>query len=346
MTQTSRWSSRGSARSATKDVRIFLRILLVLALIASAGICFLLGRNGVKTDVYAMLGGRTALSTLAEATSSQFRVLCDTPADAAKCRAVARFDDPVDPKTLYELVRTKGAGLLSEKHRSLLAAGETNKIARSTFRRDYAGVGLFSKEDDPYYFLNDFVMDLKAFQPKLKEGQELLTGSVLNLERGAIPALIALARENPGIHLSGAPFHTHLATESTKKEVNILGSISLLAVFLIGWWLFRGFRFVLPLVLTLSAGFLVGSAALFLMPGCPHILTFLFGTTLIGLGVDYCYHGLSREEGLFLRNLSAALVTTVIAFVPLLFSSVEILNEMAVFTISGLVTIYLCVISC
>jgi predicted exporter len=75
------------------------------------------------------------------------------------------------------------------------------------------------------------------------------------------------------------------------------------------------------------------------LPGRPHALTFLFGTTLIGLGVDYCFHAL---HGCRVRDLTRALVTTVFAFSPLLFSSVSVLRQMAVFTSAGLVTIFSC----
>lgn len=318
----------------------FLQSAFILVLLASAGMCFIRAPRGVETDVYALIGSNSPVAALARASADSFRVLCDTPADAAACREAARFDPPLDPKVLYELVRTKGGGLLSERHRTLLMAGETNKIARSALRRDYAGVGLFPKEDDPYYFLDDFVLSFKNFRPQLKDGAELLTGSLAANDPSAISALIKLARTRVGVHLSGAPFHAYLATEATKCEVNLLGGLSLIAVFLIGFWLFRSFRFVLPLVFALVAGFVIGAAAILLMPERPHALTFLFGTSLIGLGVDYCYHALKDHSPQLGGNLTAALITTVLSFVPLLFSSVSVLNQMAVFTISGLVAIY------
>lgn len=325
-------------------MKTLLRALLVLALLASAGICFFFAREGVETDVYALVGGGSPLvSALARASATRIRVLCDTPADAAACRAVATFDAPLDPQALYELIRTHGAGLLSDKHRELLAAGETNKIVRSALRRDYTGVGLFPKAEDPYYLLNDFVLSFKPFQPQLKDGQELLTGTIAADDRQTVPRLLAVARAHVGVHLSGTPFHTFLATEASKREINTLGILSLLAVFLVGGWLFRGLRFVAPLALTLGAGFLVGSAALFLLPGRPHVLTFLFGTTLIGLGVDYCYHGLARARPTLVKSLTGALVTTCLAFAPLCLSSVAVLNQMAVFTMAGLLAIYACV---
>ena len=311
-------------------------------LAACAGACFLLVRDGVETDLLALVGAKgTLVAALSEKSSSQIRVLCADERRAEMCRQVFPFDAPVDPTNIMELVRTHGRGLLSAKHRAQLAAGETNRIARSAMRRDYSGVGLFPKADDPYYFLTDFAMDFRAFAPNLPEGAVLLTGDAANAPQD-VPRLIALSIGMDGIALSGAPFHTYLATESSKREINTLGAVSLVAVLLIGFLLFRSFRFLLPTALALGAGFLAGSAAALLLPGRPHVLTFVFGTTLIGLGVDYCYHGLARREGEsgFVRNLTGALVTTCLAFAPLFFSEVAVLNQMAVFTIAGLVSIY------
>ena len=302
----------------------------------------MLGRDGVETDLLALVGAKgTLVAALSEKSSSQIRVLCADERRAELCRQVFPFDAPVDPTNILELVRTHGRGLLSAKHRAQLEAGETNKIVRSAMRRDYSGVGLFPKKDDPFYFLTDFAMDFRAFAPNLPEGAVLLTGDAANAPRD-VPRLIALSIGIDGIALSGAPFHTYLATESSKREINTLGAVSLAVALVIGFLLFRSFRFLLPTALALGSGFLAGSAAALLLPGRPHVIAFVFGTTLIGLGVDYCYHGFSRRKGDagFVRNLTGALVTTCLAFSPLFFSEVVVLNQIAVFTIAGLASIY------
>ena len=328
------------------------RASVILALIVSAGICFLSGFDSISTDIYELLGdGKwTALTALARHASSQVRILGDDAHSAQACRAAAPLDEPLDPQALFELVRTHGKGLLGPRARTLLEQGETNKIARSAWRRDYAGVGLFPKADDPYYFLQDFVMDLQSLRPQLTEGQVLLTGTLSPTgDAEAIRRLLEIARTNPKVHLSGSPFHTYLATASSMREINLLGGISLAAVLVLGFLLFRDFRFVLPTVLALGAGFLVASAVVLTgLGGRPHVLTFVFGTTLIGLGVDYCYHArASAETGArprLLKSLTCALVTTGLAFVPLLFSSLAILVQMALFTLAGLVTVYAVVV--
>ena len=137
--------------------------------------------------------------------------------------------------------------------------------------------------------------------------------------------------------MSGAPFHAALATERSKREINILSAVSLVIVLALGVWLFRSVRFVVPLIATLSSAFLVATAVVFAVWGRPHVLTFVFGTTLIGLGVDYVYHACAAEDVRTVRRpLAYALVTTLACFVPLAFSGVTVLRQMSLFTGAGL----------
>ncbi len=313
-------------------------------LAACAGACFLLGRDGVETDLLALVGRRgTVVEALAEKSSSQIRLLCENERAAHYMRRAWDFDELMSPTNAFELVRTHGKGLLSAKHRAQLEAGETNKIARSAMRRDYSGVGIFPKEDDPFYFLNDFAMDFSVLAPRLPDGAVLLTADVRGKE-DYIYGLVLRANKIGGVALSGAPFHADQATRATKFQISILGGVSLFVVLMIGLWLFGSYRFVLPTFFALGTGFLAGSAAVLVLPGRPHVPTFLFGTTLIGLGVDYCYHAVSgeasRDRKSFVRSLAQALATTSLSFAPLVFSSVAVLREMSVFTIVGLAAIF------
>ena len=333
------------------------------ALSAGALLAFLVTYDvgkGVATDLWALAdsnwGDRASVDQqlvagLARGTASRIRVLCDDAERAAKCRAVCRFDEE-DPSRWLELLRTHGRGLLGERARAELLSGDTNRIVRSARRRDFSGVGLFPRDDDPYYLLNDFVMEMSRFKPSdPPPGKILLSGDVTGQE-SAVPQLIAIAESDPGVNLSGAAFHSYLATASTKREINLLGAVSLAVVLLLGWRLFGNLRFVEPMALILAAGFVAGAQAVFFLPTPPHAVTFLFGTSLIGLGVDYCYHGLSRIDAVagpaarrdFVRSLTQALLTTAFAFAPLLFSKLAVLNQMALFTITGLVVIYLLVL--
>lgn len=331
---------RRLTRSSAKPVARLVFALVAVCLSVAAGVLAL--RKGVSTDLFSMVGGDDGLlGTLAEMTAGDIRVLCADESRAARCRAVFPFTPAVDFDEMLDCVRIHGDGLLSAQDRALLRNGEEAKLRRGIKRRDYSGVGLFPKSEDPCYFRSDFVTALRDLMPAgLEEGEVLLTGKAGTADP-RLKALIDLAESDDGIWLSGAPFHSYLATESSKREINVLGVISLFAVILLGWLLFRGFRFVLPTVLALGFGFAAGTCAVFAFPGRPHVLTFLFGTTLVGLGVDYCYHALAEKGRTFRRNLIGALLTTTLAFAPILFSGISVLRQMSVFTIVGLVAIAL-----
>ncbi|MBO7482914.1 MAG: MMPL family transporter [Kiritimatiellae bacterium] len=325
-------------------MKTFARVLFAAAVAAACTFAALSLGGGIDTDLYSLVGGDGVLSVLNAKSAGTVRVLCADADREAKCREAFRFDEPLDPTAFLETVRTHGRGLLSAKSRELLEKDDLDRIRRSVMRRDYTGVGLFPKEDDPNYFLSDFVSALNSLQPDaMEDGATVLTGTADGdrADADGLSRLIALAESDDGIWLSGSPFHTLIATERTKSEINILGTVSIIAVFAIGWILFGGFRFAMPTAIALACGFIAGTASVCLLPGRPHALTFLFGTTLVGLGVDYCYHAIGERHGVdFARNLFRALLTTCLAFVPLIFSHVAVLRQMSVFTIAGLVAIY------
>ena len=140
---------------------------------------------------------------------------------------------------------------------------------------------------------------------------------------------------------SGPPFHAARATANATREINVLSAASLALVLLFGWLLFRSFRFVPQLVATLGVASLVAAAALFAAYPRPHVLTFVFGTSLIGLAVDYVYHVRAAGDArAVLRPLALSLLTTEACFAPLLFSVVPVLRQMALFTGTGLLAAF------
>ena len=317
----------------------------VLAILTA--IVVFLARDGYNTDLYSLVGGEDSqaeiLRELNNHASSWVRVFCDDAESAGKCREIFEFEPAIDIVAARELFRTKGDGLLSNKSRELLKRGETEKIKRSAMRRDYTTVGVFSKKDDPYYLLHDFVMELKAMVPDRRaEAGEILVGrydpNIAMHDANALRRLIDLSKKDKRVHLSGVPFHSLVATETTKREINILGLISIIVVLFMGYLLCGNMKFLPEMLFELAAGFLVATIAVELLCVRPHVLTFLFGTTLIGLGVDYCYHTMHK---CYSKDLARAYVTTTMVFLPVLFSSVAVLRQMAIFTIAGITTIFL-----
>ena len=189
-------------------------------------------------------------------------------------------------------------------------------------------------------FICDVLARVRAFNAAAQERGPPAGGSGVSPLQERTPGGSGVSPLRPvKAYVSGAPFHAASAMERSRREINVLSAVSLAVVLALGVWLFRSARFVVPLVATLASAFLVATAAVFAVWGRPHVLTFVFGTSLIGLGVDYVYHACAAEDMRMVRRpLACALVTTLACFVPLAFSSVAVLRQMALFTGAGLVT--------
>ena len=286
--------------------------------------------------------GDGALGSVLKSSSSSICVLCEDAARAEKCRAAFDFGKDVSTDEALAFFHSHRRGLLSERHRRMLERGEDGKIRRSALRRRHFGPGMFPEADDPLYLLGDYVADLGRLMPAWAgDGRQMLSATATEADGDALASLVSLAREDPeGIAIGGAPFHSLVSRRACVSEVNALCAVSAAIVLLVGLWLFRGLSFVLPTFAALACGIVAAAAATFLMYGKPHAMTFLFGTCLIGLGVDYCYHALAEGTRASRKNTVQALFTTCLAFAPLLFSRIAVLSQMAVFTCAGLVAVY------
>ena len=330
----------------------------------------------METDLYALLDStrRNVLRALADNVGGQLRILLEG-ADLASLDAPAaefkeymashvRAETGSITNTLAALAPRSG-GLLTEETRALLLAGEYGAVATNAATALTSGLlaPLVSVKDDPFLLATDY---LTHFQARDNHGWSLRDGDPVREQDGRcyrllvfdglktsdsaficdvlkrVRAFNAVAQErDPPVraHVSGAPFHAALATERSKREINILSAVSLVIVVVLGVWLFRSIRFVVPLAVTLASAFVVATATVFAAWGRPHVLTFVFGTTLIGLCVDYVYHACAAEDVRMIRRpLACALATTLACFAPLAFSSVAVLRQMALFTGAGLVT--------
>ena len=332
----------------------------------------------METDLYALLDStrQNVLRALADNVGGQLRILLEGPDFASLDEPAQAFKDYVGSharmetgsitKTLAALAPRSG-GLLTEETRALLLAGEFGAVATNAATALTSGLlaPLVSVKEDPYLLATDY---LTHFQARDNHGWSIRDGDPACEQDGCcyrllvfdgfktsdsaficdvlerVRAFNAVAQERDlpvRAYLSGAPFHAALATERSKREINILSAVSLVVVLALGVWLFRSARFTVPLVATLASAFLMATAALFAAWGRPHVLTFVFGTTLIGLGVDYVYHACAAEDIRAVRRpLACALATTLACFAPLAFSSVSVLRQMALFTGVGLLTVW------
>ena len=193
--------------------------------------------------------------------------------------------------------------------------------------------GILWQHKAPYNFYMLPVLVKKMTSAELAREVKQLKAEIYDLETDSVK-----------IYMGGAPTHTAEMYNHSKVELGIISILALAAVIVLNYLLFRHIKTIFPVMTSLGVGYLAGTIALFLCFGEPHILVFVFGTSLIGLGIDYAFHFMCIEKDADItatnKNILHSLLTTLICFVPLLFANVSLLRQISVFTIVGLVAIY------
>ena len=317
-----------------------------LVVVAFAGLSlFFTARKGVESDLFALIpgGGGAEMRSAAAMTANMARFLVKADSEeSARARLSALGvwggDSQVMDATSSFAV---GLKLLAPYARGFLSPTVRQQLERGEFAavRDAAAARLFSPmppvlppTQDPFLLFTDYVLNLS--EPK---GEWVMVNAMLTPDEAL--ASLAAVKGADDVRCAGAPFHTAVASERSKREINVLSGISLFWVILLGWRLTRSFRFLGVLTTLLASAFCVASAVLFAVFPKPHLMTFVFGTSLIGLSVDYVYHALTAR-GSIRKPLTFSFLSTAACFTPLLFSGVGVLGQMAVFTVVGLATAY------
>ncbi len=156
---------------------------------------------------------------------------------------------------------------------------------------------------------------------------------------------------------SGTPFHSHESSTSASREISVIATVSMLAVIILLIFIFRSVR---PLVFSVGSILIsLGVAVLMTLSVFHkmHVITLVFGTSLIGSCIDYSLHFFTHWAGNTelksskeIRNhifsgLLMAIISTGICFAILLFAPFTILKQMSLFCLAGLVSSFLTTIA-
>ncbi|MEP7042367.1 MAG: MMPL family transporter [Dokdonella sp.] len=167
----------------------------------------------------------------------------------------------------------------------------------------------------------------------------------------AIDALEAAFRRLPNadkasLTLSGPGYFTVLINAKTRGEADRIGAVSTIGFILLLLLAYRSVPSLLLAGLPVVSGGLAGIAALALGFGSAHGITLAFGFTLLGVAQEYPIRLLSHrragEDALTSVRalwplLATAIASAAIAYLAFFASGVGGLQQLAVFTIAGLV---------
>ncbi|EKE83422.1 MMPL family transporter [Idiomarina xiamenensis] len=149
---------------------------------------------------------------------------------------------------------------------------------------------------------------------------------------------------------SGLLFHAVAAADRAKWEISVYGSASLALALLLMWVVFRSLRQLLVTLAILSCAAMVGLLVLVSCFQRPHVLAFVFSTTLIGLCIDYVFHGAiawghgAERFRQLRRPLTLSAMSTIIGFIALWWLPLPLLQQMGVFMAAGLLSVLLIVL--
>jgi predicted exporter len=265
-------------------------------------------------------------------------------------------------------------GLLAEADRKLLAAGQGEEVATKALAQAF-GVGGIADGNllraDPFLLLPSFFADLPLPLTRLRMDDGMLTATEGNMtwilvmtslahepfaldvqERlvGAFNASAAALRAaHPELQIRrlGAVFFAEAGSRTAIAEASMLATASLVGTILLIVVVFRRVRPLLLNLLVVGVGITVALAGSLVVFGELHVAALLFGTSLIGISVDY---GLFYTSSVFdpaggtplerlhrvMPGIVLGLLAALLGYGALALAPFPGLRQIAVFSVIGL----------
>lgn len=268
-----------------------------------------------------------------------------------------------NPVNLLKKYLLKPTNFLSSDTKSLLKQEKYDEVYNKSITNLYnpAEIQVTSIDKDPFLLLDDFLIsnsknigenkqiDGKYFSflsLKIKNNESLSP----SLNNKKIKELINLKKQlttkTSKVYLAGTPVHTYYASTRSVFDINLICILSTIMVMFLTFKIFKNLKPLLPVLISIGFGMLAGFVAVKLWFSNFQVITMVFSTTIIGIGIDYSYHYFftSKKDKTFSKNISLSLLTTIIPFFLLYLTQIELLKQVAIFSIFGLLGIYLVVL--
>ncbi|TQV87856.1 MMPL family transporter [Aliikangiella coralliicola] len=256
-----------------------------------------------------------------------------------------KFDDFSD-RVIQQLYSPLSGSLaeLIPKDPFLLSYRFTSSISNSERNLRLDEGFLIAKVNDVYYVLVTATLKRSAFSPEVQQKVLSAIGEVESDWHNASVGTKLLR--------TGAVFFASHAQETARNEVSTIGVGSLILVIALVSLAFLSIKPLLLVTTTIFVGVCSGFVTVHYLFGSVHLLTIVFGASLIGVAVDYSFHYFSVEQGSETRSrlskvfpaITLGLISSVIGYLSLLTTPFPGLQQMATFCISGLVAAYLTVV--
>jgi len=207
---------------------------------------------------------------------------------------------------------------------------------------------LFVADAERQYVLLPLTLAAPAFSMAAQEAVLPLLGRAAAAARQAAPGVQVIS--------AGVVLHAAAASSQASGEVETIGLGSLAGIVLLTWFTFHSLKPIGLVLLSIGIGFLGSLSVCWLLFGRVHLLTLVFGASLIGVAQDYGMYFLcnrlaadpacdsARLLKRLLPSLGLTLLAAVIGYLGLAFTPFPGLRHMAVFSAVGLVFAWLTVV--
>lgn len=207
---------------------------------------------------------------------------------------------------------------------------------------------LFVADASAQYVLLPMTLKVPAFS---LTAQEQVMAQLVRAKAAAMAAVPAARVVEAGVVL-----HAAAAGSQAAGEMSTIGVGSLLGIILLTWLAFRSLRPIGLILLSIGVGFLGSLSVCWLLFGSLHLLTLVFGASLIGVAQDYGIYflcnRLSADKALdsagllkrLLPGLCLTLLAAVVGYMGLALTPFPGLRHMAVFSAIGLIFAWLTVV--
>jgi len=228
-----------------------------------------------------------------------------------------------------------------------LFAGWMQERAQETPVRPRDGY-LFVADAETHYVLLPLTLSQSVFSMHVQQ-------AVMNVLNEA-QATVHQAVPHAEIIAAGVLLHAAAAGEQARGELLTIGLGSLLGIILLMWATFHSLKPILLILLSITIGCLGSLSLCWILFDRIHLLTLVFGASLIGVAQDYGIYFLCNRlsadvqlssEALLKRLLPSLLLTllaAVIGYMALAFTPFPGLRSMAVFSALGLIFAWLTVV--
>ena len=159
------------------------------------------------------------------------------------------------------------------------------------------------------------------------------------------------------VYLSGTPLHTAESSKAARAEIACISTVSVALILVLFYLFFRNLHILVPFLFSLFMSLASAASALALFFGEIHVVSLIFGTSLIGTCIDYSVHyyvcyarrlrsGHTLTNPFFARDrifqsLTVGFLSTACCYSLLFFSSYPVLRQIAAFCVFGLLSSYI-----